>query len=174
MVYFITQQSSFVVPALCSLVPGVFYVRKPTDSLLADEGSAGLRSQGTHGRLSVKETVNAGQDSCVKISCTKEKICQKFCFISFRLICEERKNYPVQVGFNKIRNVQSKFYEVLFFLDNFLYCSLNTGTRSIPLKRKYAEQIILTSWFCPWQHDYSWWRRGTVQPFIRWSLVILL
>ena len=24
MVYFITQQSSFVVPAICSLVPGVF------------------------------------------------------------------------------------------------------------------------------------------------------
>ena len=31
---------------------------------MADEGSAGLRSHGTHGRLSDKETVNAGRDSC--------------------------------------------------------------------------------------------------------------
>ena len=65
MVYFITQQSSFVVPALRSLVPGVIEVRNPRDSLLADEGSAGLSSNGTHGRLSDKGTVNAGQDSCV-------------------------------------------------------------------------------------------------------------
>ena len=31
-----------------------------------DEGSAGLRSHGTHGRLSDKGTVNAGRDSCGK------------------------------------------------------------------------------------------------------------
>ena len=66
MVYFITQQSSFVVPTFCSQVPGVF-MSGTLDSLLADEGSAGLRSHGTHGthgRLSDKETVNAGRDSC--------------------------------------------------------------------------------------------------------------
>ena len=37
-----------------------------SDSLLADEGSAGLRSHGTHGRLSDKGTVSAGRDSCEK------------------------------------------------------------------------------------------------------------
>ena len=31
---------------------------------MADEGSAGVRSHGTHGRLSDKETVNADQNSC--------------------------------------------------------------------------------------------------------------
>ena len=41
-----------------------FFVRNPKNSLLADEGSAGLRSDGTQGRLSDKETVNAGRDSC--------------------------------------------------------------------------------------------------------------
>ena len=61
MVYFITQQSSHVVPALRSLVPGDLM---SGDSLLADEGSASLRSHGTHGRLSDKRTVNAGRDSC--------------------------------------------------------------------------------------------------------------
>ena len=50
-------------PALRSLLPGVF-VRNPRDSLLADEGSAGLRFHGTPGRLSDKETVNAGRNSC--------------------------------------------------------------------------------------------------------------
>ena len=69
MVYFITLQSSFVVPAIRSLVPGVF-MSEPSTSLLAGEGSAGLRSHGTHGthgthgRLSDKETVNDGQNSC--------------------------------------------------------------------------------------------------------------
>ena len=43
---------------------GSFYVRNPRDSLLADEGSAGLRSQGIHGRLSDKKTVNARRTSC--------------------------------------------------------------------------------------------------------------
>ena len=43
MVCFITQQSSFVVPAIYSLVPGVFYVRNLRDSLLADKDSAGLK-----------------------------------------------------------------------------------------------------------------------------------
>ena len=61
MVYFITQQSSFVVPALRSLVPGDLM---SGDSLLTDEGSASLRSHGTHGRLSDKETERAGQKSC--------------------------------------------------------------------------------------------------------------
>ena len=37
------------------------------DSLLADEGSAGLRSNGTDGRLSDKGTVNAGRYSCEAI-----------------------------------------------------------------------------------------------------------
>ena len=41
-----------------------FHVRNPRYSLLADEGSAGLRSQGTHGRFDDKETVNAGRKSC--------------------------------------------------------------------------------------------------------------
>ena len=37
-----------------------FYVRNPRDSLLADEGSAGLRS---HERLSDKETVKTVRNS---------------------------------------------------------------------------------------------------------------
>ena len=40
----------------------------PSDSLLAHEGSAGLRSHGTHGRLSDKGTLKAGRDSCVSIA----------------------------------------------------------------------------------------------------------
>ena len=61
MAYFIHQQSSLVVLAFGSLVPKSFYVRNPRDSLLADEGSTSLRS---NGRLSDKETVNAGRKSC--------------------------------------------------------------------------------------------------------------
>ena len=38
-----------------------FYVRNPRDSLLADKGSAGLRS---HEKLSDKETVKTGRNSC--------------------------------------------------------------------------------------------------------------
>ena len=38
-----------------------FYVRNPRDSLLEDEGSTGLRS---HKRLSDKETVKTGWNSC--------------------------------------------------------------------------------------------------------------
>ena len=38
-----------------------FYVRNPRDSLLADDGSAGLRS---HEWLSDKETVKTGRNSC--------------------------------------------------------------------------------------------------------------
>ena len=45
-----------------------FYVRNPRDSLLVDEGSAGLNSYVTHGGLSDKETVNAGQKSCALIN----------------------------------------------------------------------------------------------------------
>ena len=66
MVYFITQQSSFVVPALRSLVPGVFMSGNLEILYWQNEGSAGLRSHGTHGRLSDKGTVNAGRDSCGK------------------------------------------------------------------------------------------------------------
>ena len=43
---------------------GSFYVRMPGDSLLADEGSAELKSLGTNRRLSDKETENVGQKSC--------------------------------------------------------------------------------------------------------------
>ena len=44
-----------------------FYVRSSLGSLLADEGSAGLRSHETHRRLSDKETVNADRKSCESI-----------------------------------------------------------------------------------------------------------
>ena len=44
-----------------------FYIQNPRDFLLADEGSDGLRSHGTHGGLSEKETVNAGRNSCAVI-----------------------------------------------------------------------------------------------------------
>ena len=41
-----------------------FYVKIPKTSVLSDEGSAGLRSWGTHGRLSDRQTVNAGLKAC--------------------------------------------------------------------------------------------------------------
>ena len=95
MVYFITQQSSFVVPALRSLVPGVFM----SDSLLADEGSAGLRSHGTHGRLSDKGTENSGQDSCagltfpcallVQLEQTLPKCGARFCAVGGNLVSSD-------------------------------------------------------------------------------------
>ena len=44
MVFFITYQSTALVLVSYSMN---FYVKNPIDSLLADEGSAGLRSHGT-------------------------------------------------------------------------------------------------------------------------------
>ena len=61
MVPFIIQQSSFVVPAIRFMVPGVFM---PGTFSTGDEGSASLKSKGTHGRLSDKKTVNAGSKLC--------------------------------------------------------------------------------------------------------------
>ena len=57
-----------------------FYVRNPRYSLLAREGSAGLRSHGTHRRLSDKGTVNAGRDSCARRSKHFKFTC---CFVLF-------------------------------------------------------------------------------------------
>ena len=63
---FIMELADLLGKAPCIPVPSAwsFYVRNPRDSVLADEGSAGLRSHGTNGRLSDKGTVNAGRDSC--------------------------------------------------------------------------------------------------------------
>ena len=46
-----------------------FNVRNTCASLLADEGSTSLRSNGTHWRLSDKETVNAGRKYCASSIC---------------------------------------------------------------------------------------------------------
>ena len=80
---------------ICSACPSFihawsFYVRNPRDSLLADEGSAGLRSHGTHGRLSHKGSVNAGRDSCVL---TENTILNMYCILKE---FNPESNYPRQ------------------------------------------------------------------------------
>ena len=64
--------SAVFICSACHSFPSAwsFYVRNPRDSLLADQGSTSIRSHGTHGRLSDKETVNAGPNSCGKLNIT--------------------------------------------------------------------------------------------------------
>ena len=66
MLHGLLYHSAVFICSACPSFPSAwsFYVRKTRDSLLAHEGSAGLRSHGTHARLSDKRTVNAGRDSC--------------------------------------------------------------------------------------------------------------
>ena len=62
MLYGILYHSSVFICRACHSFTTAwsFYVRNPRDSLLADENLASLRSHGTYGRLSDKETVNIG------------------------------------------------------------------------------------------------------------------
>ena len=66
MLHGLLYHSAVIIFSACPSFPNAwsFYVRNPRDFLLADQGSTILRSHGTHGRLSDKETVNAGRNSC--------------------------------------------------------------------------------------------------------------
>ena len=65
MLHGLLYHSAVFICSACHLFTSAwsFYVRNPKDSLLTDEGSTGLRSHGTHGRLSDRETVNVSQKS---------------------------------------------------------------------------------------------------------------
>ena len=67
MLHGLLYHSAVFICSACHSFPSAwsFYVRDPRESLLADQGSTSFRSHGTHGRLSDKEFVNAGRNSCV-------------------------------------------------------------------------------------------------------------
>ena len=100
--------SAVFICSACHLFTSVwrFYVRNPRDSILADEGSAGLSSHGTHERLSDKETVNADRKSCVQCYF----VCNEY---DSRFLCCEKFNpttNPPKHAITMLTNIDWGFY----------------------------------------------------------------
>ena len=107
----------------------------PRDSLLVDEGSAGLRFHGSHGRLGDKGTLNAGRDSCDNIH---------HAFLSLRCYLHEPMSLtqwnPLSSEFIKVTDLQA--------CDCANICFLNVNLSKLPFFCFYVFYVNFSTFLC--------------------------